>query len=86
MSEAQAWLSAVQQLKELHKLAGKYRQHATNQETQAALAVGNSISKLATQIDSNTARLASALCASTAECEEIVSKVGLGLLWFGLSR
>lgn len=76
MSAAQAWLSAVQQLKEQRKLPGKCRQHVTNLEDQAALAVLASIIELADQIDSNTARLATAPCASTAECEEIVSKVG----------
>lgn len=69
------WLSVVQQLKELHKLAGKYLQHVTNQETQAALAVRPSITELGYQIGSSTTRLATAPCASPAERQEIVSKV-----------
>jgi hypothetical protein len=75
MSAVQAWQSAVQQLKELGKLHGQYRQHNANGNNTARLAAMVTINDLGVQFRASVPRVATRRCGSDAECAEIVSKV-----------
>jgi hypothetical protein len=80
MSTVQAWQSVVQQMKELRKLAGRFRQHEANGSRAAAAGVADSMNELCTRVVplSNSLEYTSS---PLDECEEIVMRLKVGRLW-----
>jgi hypothetical protein len=77
MSTVQAWQSTLQQLKQMRKLAGKYRQHRANGNTEAAAGVADSNHELQNQVASSTSHAADVICPYD-ECEEVVVRLKVG--------
>jgi hypothetical protein len=79
MSTVQAWQSAVQQLKQMRKLAGRSRQHDADGNLQAAAGVENSINGLFAQVASSVEAFKNTQ-SSFDEFEEVIVRLKVGRL------